>query len=263
MSEHAAAPIPMIDPPDGARMFALEMQPLLADCAPSGRIRLDALARWVQDVAHADMAAAQLETAVVWVVRRTRIRVERFPRFGERLLVQTFASGLARMWAERRTTVRAQPGIAGPLAGDPAEAPLVEAVTLWIHLDRVRLVPTPLSPAVFETYAATAGDRRFSHRLVHPRPEAVEPDGEWIFRRADLDLADHVNNAAYWELLEEGLLAEPGDPASVDAEVEYRLPAQPGPATVKRAGDYTWLTDPRSDEIYASMLLSATRGRRG
>lgn len=277
-------------------MFTQCMQPLLGDCAPSGRIRLDALARWVQDIAHADMADAGLETAVVWVVRRTRILVKRFPRFGERLLVETFASGLSRMCAERRTVVRGLPRVhgrgavqassvgsdalqmaeidgdhggsghgngdpraggkgAGQRAGAPNEGPLVEAVTLWIHLDPVRLVPSPLRPGVYATYGPTAGERKFSHRLLHPRPEGIESEGEWVFRRADLDIADHVNNAAYWEAIEEDLLAWDADPETIDAEVEYRVPAQPGSVRVQRGHGYSWLTDPQSGEIYASMLV--------
>ncbi len=66
------------------RAFHQPRRPGFADCAPSGRVRLDALACWLQDVAYADVQDAGLEQAAVWVVRRTRIRVNRFPRFGER-----------------------------------------------------------------------------------------------------------------------------------------------------------------------------------
>lgn len=283
MSSKAPARIPIVDPPAGARIYSQRMRPLLGDCAPSGRIRLDALARWVQDIAHADMADAGLETAVVWVVRRTRILVRRFPRFGEALRVETFASGLARMCAERRTIVRplgegeqsADDVIhtangtvrlegtsgdgqgAGPLAGARKEPPLVQAVTLWIHLDPVRLLPTALRPGVYATYGATAADRKFSHRLFHPKqPDAIESEGEWVFRHSDLDIAAHVNNAAYWEAIEEELLSHELDPQSIDAEVEYRLPAQPGRVKLKRGHGYIWLTDPRSGELYASMRVT-------
>ncbi|HTW11974.1 MAG TPA: acyl-ACP thioesterase domain-containing protein, partial [Solirubrobacteraceae bacterium] len=114
-------PPEMIDPPPHGRVFALPMRPLLGDCAPSGRIRLDALARWLQDVAFADIEQAGVEAEAIWVVRRTRLRVERFPRFGERVQVETFASGIGRMWAERRTRVRplkhGEDSVAGPLTG--------------------------------------------------------------------------------------------------------------------------------------------------
>ena len=89
----------------GGRAFGQERRPGFADCAPSGRMRLDAIAGWLQDIAYADVEDAGLAQAAVWVVRRTRIRVHRWPRFGERFALTTFCSGLGRMWAERRTDV--------------------------------------------------------------------------------------------------------------------------------------------------------------
>ena len=83
-----------VDAPAGGRRFALEMWPGLGDCAPSGRIRLDALARWLQDVAYADVEDAGLAALAFWVVRRNRILIRRWPRFAERFTVTTFCSGL-------------------------------------------------------------------------------------------------------------------------------------------------------------------------
>jgi acyl-ACP thioesterase len=229
------------------------MRPLLGDCAPSGRMRLDALARWAQDVAYSDIEDAGLEQTAIWVVRRTRIRVLSFPRFSEHFEVQTFASGLGRMWAQRSTIVT-------PL-GAEGGAPAVELVSLWIHLDPVRRVPSVISQAEIDVYAEAAGERRFQHRLTHPRPDPASvssspgPDSEWIFRRTDTDLADHVNNAAYWEPLEEELLRSEAEVVQVDAELEFRTPAQPGRVRLLRDGPYRWLLEPEGGEVYASMLL--------
>jgi acyl-ACP thioesterase len=250
----------MAEPSGRGRIFALPMRPQLADCAPSGRVRLDALARWVQDVAYADLEDAGLERDALWVVRKTRIRVLRFPRFGERFQVQTFASGIGRMWAERRTTIRPVPSGGGPLATPIATPPVAEVASVWIHLDPVRRVPSLLTQAEVDMYTEAAGQRRFQHRLTHPRPEAVVGSSpsvsDWIFRRTDTDLADHVNNAAYWEPLEEELLAGGVEPSQIDVELEYRTPAQPGPVRMVRAGAYRWLTDRESGELYASMVLT-------
>ena len=77
MAEPSRAILPR---PDGVRAFAGPAFAGIADCAPSGRVRLDALARWLQDIAYADVLDAGLEGVAVWVVRRTRIRVNRWPR---------------------------------------------------------------------------------------------------------------------------------------------------------------------------------------
>jgi acyl-ACP thioesterase len=245
-------------PPASGRTFSLPMRPLLGDCAPSGRMRLDAIARWAQDVAYADIEDAGLEQVAIWVVRRTRIKVLRFPRFAEHFEVQTFASGLGRMWAQRSTilTPAGLGGGIGPTQRSPvATAPVVELVSLWIHLDPVRLVPSVITEAELDIYAEAAGDRRCPHRLTHPRPKAESDGIDWFFRRTDTDLADHINNAAYWEPLEEELLASGVEHSAVDAELEFRVPAQPGRVRLLRDGPYRWLTEPEGGEVYASMLL--------
>jgi acyl-ACP thioesterase len=231
--------------PEGVRAYRLTRTPGFADCAPSGRVRLDALARWLQDVAYADVEDAGVAQAAVWVVRRTRIRVNRFPRFGGHFELTTFCSGIGRMWAERRTDVT--------VVGETTS--IVQAVSLWVHLDAERWVPTPLSASEIAIYGG-APDRRVSHRLRHPAPEPARIEGErgWTFRATECDLADHVNNAAYWVPLEEELLAGP-ELERVDVELEYRTPAQPGAKRVLAAGDRRWIVGP-DDEVHASVRLS-------
>ncbi len=84
----------LVPPRPGGRVFEQSMHPGLADSAPDGRVRLDAVARWLQDVAYADVADAGLAARSRRVVRRTRLHIERFPRFGEALTLRTFCSGL-------------------------------------------------------------------------------------------------------------------------------------------------------------------------
>jgi acyl-ACP thioesterase len=230
----------------GGRVFSREVDPGFSDSAPSGRVRLDAIARWLQDVAYADVADAGLAQVAVWVVRRSRISVQRFPRFSERFQVATFCSGLGRMWAERRTSVTR--------VGETE--PCVEAVSLWVHLDPQRWRPTPLTDEEIATYGDSAGGRRVTARLRHPSPaEANGADGfDWSFRATECDLADHVNNASYWLPLEEELLDGP-DPQRIDAEIEYRTPAQPGEVRIVRNGSRRWIVG-GDGETLASILVA-------
>jgi acyl-ACP thioesterase len=211
------SPAELVSPPTGGRVYEQSVRAGFADCAPSGRLRLDGLARWLQDVAYADVEDAGLAELAVWVVRRTRVRVRRFPRFGERHTLSTFCSGLGRMWGERRTTVRGE--------GQP-EAD-VEAAAIWVHLDPRDWRPVPFSARELECYGAAAGDRRVSARLRHPPPPPGSAAARWSFRTTELDIAAHINNAAYWQPLEAELLAGP-EPESLDAEIEFRTPSQPG-----------------------------------
>ncbi|HTU97611.1 MAG TPA: acyl-ACP thioesterase domain-containing protein [Solirubrobacteraceae bacterium] len=227
----------------GVRAFSQPRRPGFADCAPSGRVRLDALACWLQDVAYADVHDAGVDQAAVWVVRRTRIRVNRFPRFGQEFALTTFCSGIGRMWAERRTDI-VDAGAGG--------VPDVEAVSLWVHLDAEHWRPSPLTQAEMDVYGGMP-PRRVSARLRHPGPDLAADSSEWRFRATECDIADHVNNAAYWQPLEEELLAG-DDPEHIDVEIEYRAPAQPGAKRVVAAGNYRWIVGDE-DELHASIRL--------
>jgi acyl-ACP thioesterase len=231
---------------DRGRVFTEPpVRPGLADCTPSGRVRLDALARFVQDIAYADADDAGLSHAAAWVVRRTRMHVARFPGFGERLELSTFCSGMGRMWAERRTT------ISGDVAGE------VEVVSLWVHLDPVGGRPTPLSEEEIAMWGESTAGRRVTARLRHPAPEGGEESLPWRFRATECDLAAHINNAAYLQPLEEELLSAGGaELDSIDFEIEYRSPAQPGDAHVLRDGDYRWIIG-LDGETYASLIIAS------
>ena len=230
--------------PREGRVFEQMFRPGFADCAPSGRIRLDALARWLQDVAYADVVDAEVAERAVWVVRRTRILVRNFPRFSESYRLSTFCSGLGRMWAERRTSVTRNGGSESD----------IEAVALWVHLDPLSWRPVRFTEEEAALYGASVNGRRVTARLRHPQPEAVEERSSWLFRATELDIAGHINNSAYWQPLEEELLAGP-EPDRVDAEIEFRTPAQPGKKLLLRKGRHRWIVDP-DGETHASIMVA-------
>jgi acyl-ACP thioesterase len=236
----------LVAPPERGRVFSEpSVRPGLADCAPTGRVRLDALARFAQDIAYADAEDARLSRRAAWVVRRTRMRVDRFPRFGERLELATFCSGLGRMWAERRTT------IAGDGGGE------VEVVSVWVHLDPLRGRPTPLTEEEIAMWGESTAGRKVTARLHHPSPDGTEDSFPWRFRATECDLADHINNAAYLQPLEDELLrGGGGELESIDVEIEYRSPAQPGDKLVLREGARRWIISP-DGEVHASLIVAS------
>jgi acyl-ACP thioesterase len=238
----------LIPPPARGRVYEGDVRPGLADCAPSGRVRLDAIARWLQDVAYCDVEDAAVADVAVWVVRRTRIRVERFPWFGERFRAQTFCSGFGRAWAERRTVI-------SPDGGDSAS---VEAVSLWVHLDPATRRPFPLTPREIDLYGEAAAGRRVTARLRHPAPGSADNARRWTFRATECDLAGHINNAAYWQPVEEELLSG-NEPEAFDAETEFRNPAQPGDKLVISDGARRWIVG-QDGEVHASMLFGTALG---
>jgi acyl-ACP thioesterase len=253
----------LVPPPADGRVFRHPVAAGLADVAPSGRARLDAIARWLQDAALADVVDSGLDGGGVWVLRRLRLCVRRFPRFGEALEVRTFCSGTGALVAERRSTVA---------DGDGEAA--VEALALWVHLEPDGLRPRPLPDGFEAVYGATAAGRRVRARLRHPgEPPAGAPARPWRFRAADLDLAGHVNNAVYWQVVEEELVAaEPagGPPGGLphrardavaggprwglDVEVEHRAAGDVGDAVVLAGDGMRWVA--AGDEVLATVRLA-------
>lgn len=220
--------------PTTGRVYRETVRTGIADVAPSGRARLDAIARWLQDAAYFDLVDAGWERPDPWIVRRLRLRVHHFPAHAEALTLMTWCSGLGPAVAERRTTLRGACGAH------------VEAVAQWVAIDPVRRRPAPLPERFLAVYAPSASGRRSRTKLHHPSaPPAGAAQRSFAFRAADVDLAEHVNNAAYWAVLEEELAAH--DAATpLDAEVEHRTGTAPGPVAVHTdtAGGGRWVVAP-------------------
>jgi acyl-ACP thioesterase len=230
----------LVEEPSEGRVFERTLLPGIADAGADGRVRLDALARWLQDVAYADLLDVGAEEEGVWIVRKGRMRVESFPRFGDAVTLRTFCSGLGRFSAERRTSVT-------------GESAAVEAVATWVWIDSQTARPKRFPPEFVGQYERSAAGRDASVRLRHPDP----PDGcarrAWLFRATDEDVAGHVNNSHYWASVEEELAGTA--PERFDAEIEYREPMLPGEAVVLRAPGGLWIA-PADREAGGSVSVS-------
>lgn len=228
-------------PPATGRVFRWSSRVEIGDAAPDARMRFDALARVLQDAAFADVCDAGVAEEGSWVMRRCRIVAERFPSFDEELAVRTWCTGMGAAWAERRTRLEGERG------------GCVEAIALWVHLDFATGKPLRLSPRVLAVYGDPAASRRVPSRLRHPRPPEGLTGQPWFFRATDLDVAGHVNNAAYWEVLEEEL-AGTVVPPGLDVEMEHRDAASVGRALILRDADRRWVTG-EDRRLFASLLV--------
>ena len=229
--------------PASGRRYTREREVRLGDAAMDGRARLDALARYLQDVANDDARDAIGADAAAWVVRKTTIDVMAWPRFQEPLALTTFCGGTGGRWAERRTTITGRDG------GH------VEAASLWVHIDMQTGRPVPLPASFLDAFGDACGGRKVSGRLVHPGPSAGAAHRDWSFRNTDFDVMGHVNNAAYWVVAEEVLAR----PAPARYELEYRLPVAPHhPTRLALDGDLVWLVGGDA-EVHASARVIPRR----
>jgi acyl-ACP thioesterase len=207
----------LLPEPSEGRVFRSDRRVRLGDVDVSGRLRLDACARYLQDVATDDSDDLGEFTTQAWVVRRTVIEQRSAARIDERLSLSTYCTGLGSRWAERRVALTGSTGSR------------IDAVTLWVHLDPESGRPKVLPEEFRATYSVPSAGREVSARQLH---EAVGPDAEgavvfdWMPRATDLDVLDHVNNAIAWAIVEQVRLQILADHDLFDepfrAEVEFR-----------------------------------------
>ena len=209
------------------RRFRTEKTIGLSDVDAAGRLRLDVVARYLQDAASEDVTdVGRPPSEHFWVVRRTELEVVEPFADDLRVELETWASGTAPTAASRRYTLRGDNG------GH------IEAESIWIHLDRA-LRPLRLDDGFLEIYGPSTEGRRASTRLTLP-PPTVAPTRDWPLRVTDIDRLGHVNNAAYWSPVEELWAGRLG--GRLRAVMEYRKPIDLGERVeLAQDGDLLWL----------------------
>jgi acyl-ACP thioesterase len=243
-------PDDLVPVPTQGRRYRTSRRVRLGDADRHGRLRLDAVARLLQDVGNDDFADAGLDPGSPWVARRTVVWSPAWPRLGDRLSVTTFCSGLGSRWGERRSSLRSD-----------ADGARVEVASLWVYLGEDGSRPTRLPTWFTETYGEAAAGRAVAARLAHPAPFPAAAARPWPLRATDLDVLHHVNNAATWQAVEDEAARRGVVPTR--AELEYGAALDPDDDVVLRSSDEAedgfrlWLTV--AGTVRASALV---RGRR-
>jgi acyl-ACP thioesterase len=148
--------------------------------------------------------------------------VKEFPSYLDQLELVTWCGGVGAHWAERRTRITVK----------DSTSPAIEAAALWVRVDLKTLKPLQLTDRFLTLIGEAAADRRISARLLVgrdlPADTKVAEEYPWALRFADFDAIGHLNNAVYWEPLEQYLGAHRDRRAPLHATVEHHRSVEPG-----------------------------------
>ena len=162
------------------------------DCDFTGFWRPSAVMQTMQELAgaHSELLgcgrSALIQNNIVWVLNRSEIHMERYPRMGERITAETFPTPLRRGFFPRYLFFRDEQGDT-----------LGYAATLWVLLDieNRRMVP----PGSVAGLIPDNSDLPVPMGL--PAPVDLVPGVERVMNRVpayfDLDVNLHVNNTRY------------------------------------------------------------------
>jgi acyl-ACP thioesterase len=202
--------------PASGRTFRTSYRIRLSDTDATGRLRLDAVARYLQDAATDDVSETGWGAPEhLWVLRSVRIDVVEPFLDDDVVAIVTWGSSFSSLAAGRRWS----------LTGDAGGS--IEVDSTWIHLGPDAR-PARIGSG-FDGYAEAAQGRVASTKLTLAPPTLDGKRTSWPLRATDVDRMGHVNNAAYWAAIEHRLAGrEPDLRGPMRARLDYRHPLDLG-----------------------------------
>lgn len=196
-----ATPLP--DSPDGLVPFETSWPVRLADTDSDQRLRLDAVARYLQDIGYEHLEVSDDgDNHRGWVVRRTVFDVLEPLVFGERATLRRWSSALSNRWCNMRVQI----------VGDRGGR--IETEAFLIHFGEDSGLPTRMSEKFMAPMLAHTTEHRLRWKaaLTEPMPGPDDDDVHAMhfpLRITDLDWLGHVNNAVHLHAIEEFLAVDP------------------------------------------------------
>lgn len=208
------------------------------ECGSDGRATLPTICNYLQEAAslHAEalsFSRTDFSSAgenISWVLTRLKVKMNRYPRWNEKVEIVTFPRGGRKIVAWRDFTVRTSDGEILGLA-----------TSEWMIIDLATRRIVSIPDAVFEVSdalnEAVLGLDPFTPRLRFPAE--VAPDGRCAFvaQHSAIDLNGHVNNVHYIEWMLEPCFAKgPSAACSGEMEIVFRSETFAGEKVVVEVG---------------------------
>ncbi|WP_182346308.1 acyl-[acyl-carrier-protein] thioesterase [Tomitella gaofuii] len=219
---------PLQPMPESGPMFECHRRVRTGDVDMDERLRLDGVARFLQDIAFDHIAQMPGDVNPVWVVRRSVIDVLRPIPWHSEVHLQRWCSAMSTRWATMRVRLTSEGD-----ADDPGG--LIETEAFWISINPETGAPMRISDALEADLLARTTEHRLRWRPMLTGTAPALADGaeerDFALRAADIDPMRHLNNAVYLHAVEDLLAQDPALRAAPHRViVEYLRPVEPGAA---------------------------------
>ena len=159
-----------------------------------GNVSIQTICNYLQEIA--GLHAAELGVSVIdlmkknmtWVLSRLHVMLQKYPRWGEEIKIETWPSGAEGLYAIRDFVITATD-----------KTPVGKATSSWMIIDLSRQKPIQMPDFVHELRVNNrprAIDDPFDKM---PKISKVDYEAQFNVRRSDLDINQHVNNVNYIE----------------------------------------------------------------
>lgn len=221
------------DPMVPAQRFVTSYRVRTGDVDQQAKLRLDSVARYLQDVAYDNLEASGFaRTDPFWIVRRTVIDVIEPISWPGTVTAQRWCAALSTRWANMRVRITSQHET-NKLNPNERAAGLVETEAFWINVNQQGL-PTRISDGGFDSLASMTDVHRLRWQAMNPSTlpstdgAGARRDRVHVLRSTDFDPLKHLNNAAYWAVVEDELADHPDLTTGPHrAVIEYLRPVPP------------------------------------
>ncbi|MCW4351931.1 thioesterase [Hoyosella sp. YIM 151337] len=209
---------PLMPLPREGHVFNTAWPLRASDIEPGWRLRIDGVARYLQDAGfdHLDAVSAR-EEHPAWVVRRTVIDSIKPIEFPGNVEVHRWCSGLSSRWCTMRARL------------STANGGLIETEGFWININPNTGLPTRIT----EQFEALLGETALSNRVrwkqwITASPGPEDESAPFPLRSTDIDVMAHVNNAVYLHAVDAALRARPElHDTATRTVIEYLAPVAP------------------------------------
>jgi acyl-ACP thioesterase len=215
--------------------FVLRSSVAFADVDRDNVLTLQGVFKLLQEaaIAHANLydtgTDAMLTRGESWVLKRMAVAIDRYPRFGEELCVETWSTGIRGSVGNRDFRIAAGDG-----------QTIVRASSFWLYIS-VRAKAVVRVPAeIAERFPSKPGEAFCPdlQALVFdaPDPKTAAPM-PMSLRYSDVDANGHVNNTVYFDLLQTALarLGRPARPRHVRIKYGGGIPGDTETVEVRLA----------------------------